>query len=71
MASANEREYAITLKYGAKQKPFRFSANELVSFVIKKGAVELQVSFDDRPHLVLVHMGYSLPHDSMLKVCTH
>ena len=67
----NHREYAITLKYGAKQKPFRFPANELVSYVIKKGAVELQVDRVDRSDLVLVHLGYSLPKDSILKVCTH
>ena len=68
MAGQSCDEYAISIRYGAKNKPFRFSGNELVSFVIKKAASDLQISFDERPKLILVHMGTALPRDSSLKV---
>ena len=69
MATASDGgQYGISIRYGDKSKPFHFSGEQLVSFVIKKAASELQISFAERPKLILVYMGSPLPKDSTLNV---
>lgn len=67
-AGVDQDQYALSIRYGDKNKPFYFSGNELVRDVVKKAASDLRISFDDREKLVLAHMGYELPGRATLKV---